>query len=105
MLNIPKFVGLNSCSQLMARLFIMLEWSLDPFLVREGDRKLNFIPLKHLFFTYDLHVPPVPFYCSVRFLACGCLFVQCVARGMMDFHMWVLKHVFPLLLSHSHMQP
>ena len=40
---------------------ITLEWPLDPFLVREGDHKLNFIPLKYLFFTYDLHVPPVPF--------------------------------------------
>ena len=58
---ICEFVGLSSSSQLMAQLFIILEWPLDPFLVREGDRKLNFIPLKHLFFTYDLHVPPVPF--------------------------------------------
>ena len=56
-----EFVGLSSSSQLMAQLFIILEWPLDPFLVREGDRKLNFIPLKHLFFTYDLHVPPVSF--------------------------------------------
>ena len=40
----------------MAQLLIILELQLDPFLVREGDRKLNFIPLKHLFFTYDLHV-------------------------------------------------
>ena len=27
----------------------------------EGDRKLNFIPLKHLFLTYDLFVPSAPF--------------------------------------------
>ena len=45
----------------MAQLFIILEWLLDPVLVREGDRKLNFISSKHLFFTYDLPVPPVPF--------------------------------------------
>ena len=46
----------------MAQLFIILEWPLDPFLVREGDHKLNFIPLKHLlFFAYGLHIPPVPF--------------------------------------------
>ena len=56
------FVGLGSSSQLMAQLFIILEWPLDPFLVREGDHKLNFIPLKHLlFFAYGLHIPPVPF--------------------------------------------
>ena len=48
-------------SLLLARLFIILEWPLDPFLVREGDRKLNFIPLKHLFLTYDLLVPSAPF--------------------------------------------
>ena len=89
----------------MAQLFIILEWPLDPFLVREGDRKLNFIPLKHLFFTYDLHVSPVPFLRSVRFLVWGCLFVQCVAGGMMDFHMWFLRYVCTLLFSHSHMQP
>ena len=53
--------SLSSSSQLMAELFIILERPLDPLLVREGDRKINFIPLKHLFFTYDLRVPPVPF--------------------------------------------
>ena len=89
----------------MAQLFIMLEWPLDPFLVREGDRKLNFVPLKHLFFTYNSRVPPVPFLRSVRVLACGCSFVQCVAGGMMDFHMLFLRYVFTLLFSHSHMQP
>ena len=53
-------------------LFIILEWPLDPFLVRESDCKLNFIPLKHLFFIFYLHVPPTPFLHSVRFLTCGC---------------------------------
>ena len=57
----PPEGTLSSSSQLMAQLFIILEWPLDPFLVREGDHKLNFIPFKHLFFTYDLHVPLVPF--------------------------------------------
>ena len=32
-----------------------LEWPLDPFLVRESDRKLNFIRLKHLHLK-QLHV-------------------------------------------------
>ena len=32
-------------------------------------------------------------------------FVQCVAGGMVDFHMCFLRYVFTLLFSHSHMQP
>ena len=42
----------------MAQLFVILEWSLDPFLVRECDHKLNFIPLKHysLLMIYMFHL-------------------------------------------------
>ena len=53
-------------SEYILFLFIILEWPLDPFLVRAGDRKLNFIPLNHLFFTYDLKVLPASFYIYIN---------------------------------------
>ena len=38
----------------MAQLLIIIEWPLDPFLVREGDRKLNFIPLKLMIYVFHM---------------------------------------------------
>ena len=64
-------------------LFITLEWPLDPFLVRESDHKLNFIPLNmyiYLFeaynFTYDLHV-------KVHHASCHTLYKLTLTHGKM----------------------
>ena len=43
----------------------MMEWPLDPFLVRENDCKLNFVPLKHLFIFYLLFT--CMFQCDKRY--------------------------------------
>ena len=60
-LKMPFFFLFNKTGRCKLQLYFNGPRAADPFLVREGDCKLNFIPLKHLIFTYDSNVPPAPF--------------------------------------------